>query len=43
MSRVSLNAIAPDFGLEDYQGQMVHLADYRGRKNVVLVFNRTFA
>ena len=43
MSRVSLNASAPDFSLEDYQGQTVRLSDYRGRKHVVLVFNRTFA
>jgi peroxiredoxin len=43
VSRVSLNAIAPDFSLEDYQGQTVRLSDYRGVKHVVLVFNRGFA
>ena len=42
MSRVSLNAIAPDFALEDYRGQTVHLSDYYGLKHVVLVFNRGF-
>ena len=42
MPRVSLNAMAPDFGLEDYRGQMVRLSDYRGVKHVVLVFNRGF-
>ena len=42
MARVSLNQIAPDFSLADYRGNRVHLADYRGRKNVLLVFNRTF-
>ena len=42
MPRVSLNQIAPDFGLADYRGKMVNLADFRGQKNVLLVFNRTF-
>ena len=42
MPRVSLNQIAPDFSLADYHGKQVSLADFRGRKNVLLVFNRTF-
>ena len=42
MPRVSLNQNAPDFSLADYRGSIVSLADYRGRKNVLLVFNRTF-
>jgi peroxiredoxin len=42
MPRVSLDAVAPDFGLKDYQGQTVRLSDYRGSKHVVLVFNRGF-
>ena len=29
---------APDFALGDHQGHLVRLSDYRGRKNVVLVF-----
>ena len=33
---------APDFALQDYHGQAVRLSDYRGDKNVVLVFNRGF-
>lgn len=32
MPRVSLDQSAPDFSL----------ADYRGKKNVLLIFNRTF-
>jgi len=43
MPRVSLNQSAPNFRLADYRGKMVSLADFRGVKNVLLVFNRTFA
>ena len=35
-------AAAPDFTLEDFQGQPVSLSGFRGQKNVVLVFNRGF-
>jgi len=33
---------APDFTLVDTQGKSVSLSDYRGKKHVVLVFNRGF-
>lgn len=42
MSRISLNQIAPDFSLDDYAGKTVRLTDFRGKKNLLLVFNRTF-
>ncbi len=42
MSRIALDALAPDFALNDFRGNVVRLADYRGKKNVVLVFNRGF-
>ncbi len=42
MSRISLDLPAPDFSLADFRGNMVTLSDYRGKKNVLLVFNRTF-
>jgi peroxiredoxin len=42
MSRVSLNQPAPNFSLPDFSGKVFSLADVRGRKNVLLVFNRTF-
>ena len=42
MPRVSLDQVAPDFTLPDFKGRAVRLSDFRGRKNVLLVFNRTF-
>jgi peroxiredoxin len=42
MPRVSLDQIAPDFSLPDFSGDVVSFSDYRGRKNVLLVFNRGF-
>jgi peroxiredoxin len=42
MSRVALNAAAPDFTLADFRGQPVSLRSYQGQKNVLLVFNRGF-
>jgi peroxiredoxin len=36
------NSLAPDFELKDTQGNIVRLSDYRGKKNVVLVFLRGF-
>lgn len=43
MARVAVHTPAPDFALEDFRGQTVRLSDYRGKKHVVLVFNRGFA
>jgi peroxiredoxin len=40
--RVSLDQTAPDFSLADYRGNTVRLADFRGKKSVMLVFNRAF-
>jgi peroxiredoxin len=42
MPKVQLDTPAPDFTLNDFTDQPVRLADFRGRKNVVLVFNRGF-
>ena len=36
-----INTSAPDFTLTDIQGRTVRLSDYRGKANVVLVFNRS--
>ena len=42
MSKVTLNTPAPDFILQDYQGNMVSLSHFRGKQHVLLVFNRGF-
>jgi peroxiredoxin len=42
MSKVALNTQAPDFTLDDFAGQSLSLSDYKGEKNVLLVFNRGF-
>ena len=35
-------AIAPDFSMTDTEGRTIRLSDYRGKRYVVLVFNRGF-
>jgi peroxiredoxin len=42
MPRVSLNTLAPDFALQNFQGETIHLSDFRGKSNILLVFNRGF-
>lgn len=42
MSKITLNQSAPDFTLTDYRGQHVALGQFRGKLNVLLVFNRGF-
>jgi mycoredoxin-dependent peroxiredoxin len=43
MPTVEINTQAPAFILPDFNGRSVSLADFKGRKNVLLVFNRGFA
>jgi peroxiredoxin len=43
MPRVALHQTAPDFSLPDFAGKPFRLSDSYGRKNVLLVFNRTFS
>jgi peroxiredoxin len=33
---------APDFTATDSEGRLIRLSDYRGKNNIVLVFNRGF-
>jgi len=40
--KAQLNKEAPDFTLADFNGRQVSLSDFRGQKNVLLVFNRGF-
>ena len=42
MSKVRINTPAPDFILQDYQGNLVSLSHFKENKNVLLVFNRGF-
>jgi peroxiredoxin len=42
MTRINPDTIAPDFTLSDHQGREVRLSGYRGKKHVLLVFNRGF-
>lgn len=42
MPRVETSTAAPDFTLEDFNGQEVRLSDFRDGKNVLLVLNRGF-
>jgi peroxiredoxin len=42
MAKVNLDKPAPDFELADFSGKAVRLSDYRGKSNVLLVFNRGF-
>ena len=41
-NRIPINTAAPDFALDDFQGQTVRLSDYQGEKHVILIFNRGF-
>ncbi len=43
MSKISLNTIAPNFSLPDFDGKLVRLSDFLYTANVLLVFNRGFA
>lgn len=42
MPKVQIDTPAPDFTLDNFKGEPVQLAHFRGSKNVVLVFNRGF-
>lgn len=42
LTRIKAGDAAPDFVLEDQDGKPVHLAAYRGKKSVVLVFYRGY-
>jgi peroxiredoxin len=42
MASVEVNKLAPDFELEDLNGEMFKLSDFRGQSNILIVLNRGF-
>jgi len=42
LERVKEGTPAPDFALEDIQGKLYRLSDYKGKKAVVLIFYRGY-
>ena len=40
--RVAVGDVAPDFSLMTYAGTVTTLSDYRGEKNIILVFYRGY-
>ena len=40
LERVKVGDVAPDFTLENMDGNRISLSDFRGKKSVVLVFYR---
>jgi peroxiredoxin len=42
MMKIEKSTLAPDFSAVDSEGKTVRLSGYRGKKSVVLVFNRGF-
>jgi cytochrome oxidase Cu insertion factor (SCO1/SenC/PrrC family) len=40
--RVTVGSRAPDFTLAALSGQRISLSDYRGRRNIILVFYRGY-
>jgi len=43
MLEMSQAATASDFTATDSEGRTIRLSDYKGKKNIILVFNRGFA
>jgi len=41
--RVKVSEAPPNFSLENTKGELVTLIDFRGKKNIYLIFNRGFA
>lgn len=39
---VALNAPAPDFALDTFEGETISLSGFKNKANVLLVFNRGF-
>jgi len=42
MPKVEINTPAPVFSLMDFKGERISLSDFKGKFNILLVFNRGF-
>ena len=42
MTKLQIEAEAPNFILNDFNGTIVDLSSFRSHKNVLVVFNRSF-
>jgi len=42
MPQIALDLPAPNFKLEDFEGEHIQLSDFKNLANVLLVFNRGF-
>jgi peroxiredoxin len=42
LNRIKVGQPAPDFSLEDTDGKVITLSDFRSKKTVVLVFYRGY-
>ncbi len=43
MPKIAIDTPAPDFSLENFLGERITLSGFKGKTNVLLVFNRGFA
>ena len=43
MSKLFNGQIAPDFELQDTQGNLIRLSDFRGKRQIILALLRGFA
>jgi peroxiredoxin len=42
MPKIQIDTPAPDFALQDFNGRIVRLSDFKGEVNIILVLNRGF-
>jgi peroxiredoxin len=42
MPRVKINTQSPDFALNNFEGESIQLSQFKGKSNVLIVFNRGF-
>jgi cytochrome oxidase Cu insertion factor (SCO1/SenC/PrrC family) len=42
MANIEVNRQAPDFEMEDFNGNEFKLSNFKGKKNILIVLNRGF-